>query len=993
MDKGFIDELRVCLDGAVLTDGHSLGLFSTDASIYQVTPIGVVAAATVGDARKAVEICGASGVGMLPRGGGTSLAGQCVNKAVVIDVSGSCDALVSVDVEGRSCVVEAGMTVDDLNDQIRGHGLFFAPDPSTARQATIGGCVGNNAAGVHSILYGRTSENVLAIDACLWDGVRAEFGMGSALGNERVMGITREVVEIVRSHAGLIRERYPKTLRRSAGYQLDVILDQLEAGGGDLGKVNLADLLCGSEGTLAMTLGATLKLYPIPRFKGLAVIAFGSVDEAISVVEPLLGLGPAGVELLDDLILDLARKNREQSRYVDLLPRLETGETRAVLYVEFFGDSAGEIDEWLEKVRGVARGGAVELISDAGDMERAWKLRKAGEPLLHGVEGARKPLGFIEDCAIPVERLGEFASRLRGIVEREGTVASYYAHASVGVLHVRPLLDLRDPKDEAAMHRIASECADLAKELGGVASGEHGDGRARGPVLERFMGAELMEVHRAIKRVFDPHGLMNPGNIVSPGPIESISVNTRVRPGSTNLTIDRVDTGLRFDDEGGLGHAVEMCNGAGVCRKKMNGVMCPSYQGTLDERHSTRGRGNALRLAITGQSKFGDEGGEAQWDDAETLKTLGLCLSCKACKTECPSGVDIAKLKSEYLWQGYLKNGVPLKVQVLSRVHVLNRLGSLMPWLSNAVSAFPPMRSVLNHGLGIHAERSLPRFASPVKSVAIPDDDRKTVVVVSDSMTTHTEPGIVGAAVEVLERLGYGVGVLTVSDLGRSAVSQGHLGFAKKDGERSLGLIDSFIGGVEVEGVLFIEPSALSVVMDEWGDLVGDECLEKLRRLKAMARLVEDFVGTRWDEHPNRVEIRAVDQQGIVVHTHCHQKSLWGSETTMGVFERVGARAELIDAGCCGMAGAFGFMEEKFDLSMKIGEQRLMPAVRGREDGAIVVAGGTSCRHQIFDATGARALHPIEAVAKLIGGSLDRGVDFVGDCADKVGGFGPLGAC
>jgi len=961
-----INELRRCVDGEVLFDRHSVGLYSTDASIYQVAPVGVVVPANVEEARLVVEVCGGHRVGILPRGGGTSLAGQCVNEAVVIDVSGRCDALVSIDTAGRSCRVEAGMTVDDLNDRIRGHGLFFAPDPSTARQATVGGCIGNNAAGVHSILYGRTSENVEAVDACLWDGTRVEFGMGSALTDNRVMGITREVVEIVRSHSGFIHERYPKTLRRSAGYQLDVILDQIEAGGGDLAKVNLGDLLCGSEGTLAMTLGAKLKLQPIPRCKGLAVVAFGSVDEAISVVEPLLGLGPAGVELLDDLILDLARKNREQSRYVDLLPRLESGETRAVLYVEFFGDSEEAIAERLGMVRGVVGSGAVELISDAADMERAWKLRKAGEPLLHGVEGTRKPLGFIEDCAIPVDRLGGFASRLRGIVEREGTVASYYAHASVGVLHVRPLLDLRDPKDEAAMHRIASECADLAKELGGVASGEHGDGRARGPVLERFMGAELMEAHRAIKRVFDPHGLMNPGNIVSPGPIESISVNTRVRPGATNLTVEGAGTGMRFESEGGLGHAVEMCNGAGVCRKKMDGVMCPSYQGTLDERHSTRGRGNALRLAITGQSKFGDEGGGAQWDDPETLKTLDLCLSCKACKTECPSGVDIAKLKSEYLWQGYLKNSVPLRVQLLSRVHVLNRMGSMVPWLSNAVSAFPPVRSVLNHMLGIHADRSLPRFAAAVKSIAIPDDERKTVVVVSDSMTTHTEPGIVGAAVSVLEKLGYGVGVVTVSDLGRSAVSQGHLGFAKRDGERSLARIDSYIGGRNVEGVLFIEPSALSVVMDEWGDLVGEDCLDMLERLKSKVRLVEDFVGSNWNEHPSAMEVEDCDRE-IMVHTHCHQKSLWGSGTTMGVFEKMGVEARLIDAGCCGMAGAFGFMEGKYDLSMKIGEQRLMPAVRGRGDGVIVVAGGTSCRHQILDATGVRALHPIEAVAKLLG--------------------------
>ncbi len=954
--------------GSALSSGqHDCGLYSTDASIYQVMPIGVVAPDSIDEAVRVARVCGRARVAMLPRGGGTSLAGQCVNRAVVIDVSGKCDRVVSVDAGGLSCRVEAGVTVDDLNDRLACDGVFFAPDPSTARQATIGGCIGNNAAGVHSVLYGRTSENVESVGVCLWDGAVVELGMGNALDDARVMELTRGVMDIIELVQGLIRERYPKTLRRSAGYQLDVILDQLEAGGWDPGKVYLKDLLCGSEGTLAMTLEATLRLQRVPRLKGLAVIAYGSVEEAISVVEGMLELGPAGVELLDDLILDLARKNREQSRYVGLLPELEGRQTRAVLYVEFFGDSVEEIRDRLERVGGKAGDGAVELITDPLSMAEAWKLRKAGEPLLHGVEGSRKPLGFIEDCAVPVDRLGEFVERLRGIVEVEGTIASYYAHASVGVLHVRPLLDLRDPSDEKAMHRIASECADLAKELGGVASGEHGDGRARGPFLERFMGAELMEAHRAIKRVFDPHGLMNPGNIVSPGPVESISLNTRVRPGSTNLTIERVDTMQRFDDEGGFGHAVEMCNGAGVCRKKMNGVMCPSYQGTLDERHSTRGRGNALRLAVTGQSKFGIEGGNAQWDDEETLATLDLCLSCKACKTECPSGVDIAKLKSEYLWQGYKKNGVPMKASLLSRIHVLNRLGSLLPSVSNAVAGWAPVRSVLNHALGLHPERSLPRFARPIRSVPLPRDHRKGVLVVSDSMTTHTEPGIVAAAVRVLERLGYGVGVVTTSDLGRAAVSQGNLGFAKRDGERSLDRIGSFMEGREIEGVLFVEPSAMSVVVDEWSDLLDERYQGMLSRVVDRSRLVEDFVGTGWGSHPKDVELEGTCQE-FVVHTHCHQKSLWGSETTMRVFEAmgVGGRARLIDAGCCGMAGAFGFMEDKYELSTKIGEQRLMPAIRGRGDGVVVVAGGTSCRHQILDATGVHALHPIEAVDRLI---------------------------
>ncbi|MFK7759357.1 MAG: FAD-binding and (Fe-S)-binding domain-containing protein [Phycisphaerales bacterium] len=988
MDSAFVNLLRSEIGGDVLIDSHSRGLYSTDASIYQVMPRGVIVPNSINDAVRSVELLGGRRVSMLPRGGGTSLAGQCVNEAVVVDVSGKCDRLLEVDPENSWCTVESGITVEDLNDQVRSRGVFFAPDPSTARQATVGGCIGNNAAGVHSILYGRTSENVLSIDACMWDGTEIRFGDASceqqtAGAERRVREIQHSVARVVEQHTDLIRARYPKTLRRSAGYQLDVMLDQLEGNDWDPAGLNLAPLLCGSEGTLAMTLTARLALKPIPKFKGLGVIAFASVEDAIDAVESLLGLDPAGIELLDDLIIDLARKNREQSRYVELLPKLSEGVTRAVVYVEFFAESLERILQSLGGVERVMRGrdgGAVELISDPVAMEQAWKLRKAGEPLLHGVEGDRKPLGFIEDSAIPVDRLGEFVERLRGIVEREGTIASYYAHASVGVLHVRPLLDLRDPADESAMHRIASSCADLAKELGGVASGEHGDGRARGPVLERFMGPELMEAHRMIKAIFDPHHLMNPGNIVDPAPIESISQRTRVRPGATNLTIDGVETGMRFDDEGGFGHAVEMCNGAGVCRKKMVGTMCPSYQGTLDERHSTRGRGNALRLAITGQSFGGDQGGSPQWDDAETLKTLDLCLSCKACKTECPSGVDIAKLKSEYLWQGFQRNGVPFKERVFSRVHLLNRVGALFPALSNSMSRFPPIRSVMNHVLGLHPDRSLPQYARAMKSSPIPADDRPKVLLISDSLSTHSEPRIVASGARVLDAIGFSAGVATVSDLGRAAVSQGDLGFAKKEAERSVKLIEKYIGNHDVEAIVFIEPSSLSVVMDEWADLVGAEYKERVNRIQSLSMLVETFVGQRWEscfEQLNEggktsgsgVVVAKKFDQRMIVHTHCHQKALWGSETTMGAFDSIcPGSAELIDAGCCGMAGAFGFDAQKFELSNTIGNQRLMPAVRSRGGDVWVVAGGTSCRHQILDATGVHALHPIEAIDRLMHG-------------------------
>lgn len=947
-------------------DSHARGLYATDASIYQVAPLGVVTPERVEQIPVLMALCAAHGVPVLPRGGGTSLAGQCVNEAVVIDVSSFCHGLISMDAPGQVCRVEPGLTIDDLNDRVRGQGLFFAPDPSTARQANIGGCIGNNAAGVHSVLYGRTSENVIAIDACLADGRTATFGPGSAATDPVAREITGAVVDVVRRHASQIRERFPKTMRRSSGYQLDVILDQLEAGGWDADRVNLAPLLCGSEGTLAITLGATLRLEPIPQRKGLVVLSFSAVEDAIGAVAPILTLSPAGVELLDELIMDLARGNKECARYVDVLP--DRG-AKAVLFVEFFGDSDEQIRTAFAGLRALLPQVSAREYTDPAEMGNAWKLRKAGEPLLHAIEGSRKPLGFVEDNAVPVERLGEFVRRFREIVEHEDTFASYYAHASVGVLHVRPLLDLRDPKDEAAMHRIAERVAALAQELGGVPSGEHGDGRARGPFVESYFGPELLGAFREIKAIFDPKGLLNPGNIVEPQVLESISAHTRIRPRQTQVRVPQVQTYYRFAPEHGFAHAVELCNGAGVCRRKQGGVMCPSYQATLDERHSTRGRGNALRLAVTGQLDLSAEPtGEAVFDDRATHETLDLCLSCKGCKSQCPSSVDIAKLKSEYLAQGYKRSGVvPMKVRVMSAIHTLNRLGSVAPGLSNAVQSLSPVRSVINHAMGVHPSRSLPRFARALKRRQAPRDGRPRVVVLSDTFTTHNEPRIGLACVEVLERLGYAVGIEPVSDLGRAAISLGNLARAIRDAERTIERLRPMVRDESIVAMVVPEPSCLSAVTDDWADLdLGIEH-EIVSRLSAKCALPETFVEAFWDRHPKRPSPRPLAGE-VIIHGHCHQKSLWGDQSTSAIFERLWpGRVRVLDTGCCGMAGSFGYARHRYELSMKIGEQKLMPEVRAAGLDDIVIAPGTSCRHQVLDATGRHILHPVEALAKLLG--------------------------
>lgn len=963
----FVDAVRETTGLAVLGDYHTRGLYATDASIYQVSPLGVVIPERVEQITQLLTLSTRHAVPVLPRGGATSLAGQCVNAALVIDVSQHCHRLLQFDPGARRCVVEPGLTIEDLNDRIRADGLFFPPDPSTARQANIGGCIGNNAAGVHSVLYGRTSESVVGIDACLADGRRVFFGPGSAAHDGTAREITDGVVDVVRRHKDLIRERFPKTMRRSSGYQLDVILRQLEENDWDTDKVNLAPLLCGSEGTLALTLGATLRLEPIPKHKGLGVLSFDSVEAAIEAVQPILDMGPAGVELLDDLIMDLARGNKETATYVSVLPDTSA---KAVLFVEFFAEDDDAIAGKLDALGDLLPSIPLARFTDASRMAAAWKLRKAGEPLLHAIEGDRKPLGFVEDNAVPVERLGEFVRRFRTIVEREGTIASYYAHASVGVLHVRPLLDLRDAKDEEAMHRIASEVADLAIELGGVPSGEHGDGRARGPFIERAFGPELLGAFREIKAIFDPQNLLNPGNIVEPGSVESISEHTRIRPGGTQTRVAALETYYQYKPEHGFAHAIELCNGAGVCRRKEGGVMCPSYQATLDERHSTRGRGNALRLAITGQNDLSREpSGEPVLNDEETLDTLDLCLSCKGCKSECPSSVDIAKYKSEYLAQGYRETGVPLKIRVMSNIHTLNRLGALTPRLANAAQRFPPIRSLINQALGVHPERSLPVFGRSVRRRIPAPDDAPRIVLLSDTFTTHNEPAIAHASVSLLERLGYSVRVEPVSDLGRAAISLGNLTHAVRDANRTLDRLKPLIEDDSIDALVIPEPSCLSAICDDWADLKLAHDPSFLDRFIAKAALPETFIDRFWDRHPNRLSPKPFDAS-IVLHGHCHQKALWGDATSSAVFERLyPGQVRVLPTGCCGMAGSFGYAQHRYELSMRIGEQTLFPAVRAMGEDDILIAPGTSCRHQILDATAKHALHPVEALDRLLEGS------------------------
>jgi FAD/FMN-containing dehydrogenase/Fe-S oxidoreductase len=1004
-------ELAAAVEGDVRFDLHNRMLYATDASLYQVRPLGVVIPAGVDDALRAVEFCAARGLPILPRGGGTSLAGQAVNRAVVIDLSAGCRAIRAVDAAAGRCTVEPGITIDDLNEHLAAAGVSFAPDPATSRQANIGGCIGNNAAGARSILFGRTSENLLGVDAALvreggvWRGRLEE---GAAARDPFLRDLTRRVAEVVQRHAPLIRERFPRTIRRNAGYNLDLILQQMDSAGpradadAILDRINLSHLVCGSEGTLAIVLGADLKLRPLPRARALAVAAFADLDEAIAAVAPILATAPSAVELLDDTILDLALANAEYSRYVQLMPCPSAGALRAILYVEYFSTAPGPAEAAAE-VRSrcaglgqllatIAPSARMAAYTGAAEMAAAWKLRKAGEPLLHGTPGDRKPVTFVEDNAVPVESLSRFVREFRAIVARHGTRAAFWAHASVGVLHVRPFIDTRDEGDRRAMLEIAVEVADLARACGGVMSGEHGDGRVRGPLLERFYGPELMRAFREIKSIFDPRGLLNPGNIVDPGPLESIAEQMRIKPAERFTFIPPVETYFEYEDQHGFQGAVEMCNGAGVCRKRRGGTMCPSYMATLDERHSTRGRGNALRLAITGQLTEGlesrtDDGMPAAkiWNDPGTIETLGLCLSCKACKAECPSNVDIARLKAEYTAQRYrARGGAPLQARAFGHIRALNRLGSLTPELANWTSRRRLVRALLNRALNLAPARSIPSFAVPLtrqwkrahtRRAGDPSEADASrlaprVALFADCFTTYNEPRVGLAARRVLEAFGYQVDLVNAGCCGRAMISTGLLEGAISTIDRTLDRLRPAIEDLAVHAVVVCEPSCLSAIRDDWLQL-------KLRtprplRLKLAAKgfLPEEFLERHWDSHPlrpHRSPLPPAAAGPILLHAHCHQKALWGADSSAALLRRLaGDRLTVLDSGCCGMAGSFGYTADRYAVSMKIGDLSLFPAVRAAPDAAIA-ASGTSCRHQIRDGAGREALHPIELAAQLLG--------------------------
>ena len=945
----FINQLKQAIRGGVLTDDYSLGLYATDASVYQITPVVIVMPLDEIDVLTALKIARAHQVTILPRGGGTSLAGQTVGKSMILDFSKYMQHLLELNVEERWVRVQPGMVRDVLNDQLSQYGLHFAPDPATSSRANVGGMVGNNSSGTKSILYGKTVDHILEAKVALADGtlmhlkaLNPEEYAQKASQNTREAEIYKGFKQIIDDNREEIIRRFPKVMRRVGGYNLDefVHTDQW----------NLAKLITGSEGTLATTLEVKLNLEPLPAHKSVCVIHFSELLEAIRAVTPILNYQPAAIEILDSTVVELSRKNLTTQRSCHFIE----GHPAAILIVEFYGDTPEEVtarpQQMIAHLKSLGIGYAYPHFLEGKEYEDVWIIRKKGLGLMLGIKGERKPLPFIEDAGIPTSVLPEYIDRVLRICAKHQTQVSMYAHASVGVIHVRPILDLRQGEDIERFKKIADETFALVQEYGGSWSGEHGDGLVRSPFNERFFGQQIYQALKAVKQLFDPENLMNPGKIVEAPPMDQ---NLRYGAAYHDAPVETV---FQYRKDDSFGAAVHMCTGVGECRKLLGGTMCPSFKATRDEEHTTRGRANALRLAMSGQ--LNGEGLSSQ----RLHQVLDLCLSCKACKSECPSNVDMAKLKSEVLQQYYDKHGPSLRDKMIKNSSkAAAQLSGKMAGMINAIQQTALFRHMLEKTAGFDARRTLPSYAREpfhqwyAKNHQPPSDNAEKIVLFADTYLNYHEPHIGRAAYELLSACGNEVLLAYVGCCQRPKISHGFLREAKQEGTATVQKLDHYLQkGLTV---VVCEPSCASALTDDLPDLIEDAALAQ--RLEKQVMMIDKFLEKALQEGqiPSTISSKVQD---ILIHGHCHQKALYGTAGMKSMLTKAGAKVQEIDSGCCGMAGSFGYEKEHYALSQKIGESILFPAVNASGPDTTIVACGFSCRHQIEHFTGKKAKHWVE---------------------------------
>jgi FAD/FMN-containing dehydrogenase/Fe-S oxidoreductase len=908
--------LRKEVDGEVLFDAASRGRYSTDASIYQVEPIGIVVPRSEEAARTAIAIAVQEGVPILPRGAGSSQCGQAVGAALVIDHTKYLNKIVEI---GKShAVVQPGVVLDALNAQLRKHGLWFPVDVSTSAQATLGGMAGNNSCGSRSIAYGNMVHNVLAIDAFIATGERWRFGpMIENLSGSYGAFVSR-LKNLYEREKAEIEARFPKVLRKVAGYNLDHLGEP---------HANAAHLLVGSEGTLAYSERIHLKLSALPAKRSLGVCHFPKFYTAMDLTQHIVKLEPTAVELVDRTMIGLARENAAFRSIVDSVIR---GEPDAILLVEFADERVGRLKDLVQLMADLGLPGRVVEVTDERLQKQIWEVRKAGLNIMMSMKGDGKPVSFIEDCAVPLEHLAEYTDRLTRVFEKHGTRGTWYAHASVGTLHVRPVLDMRRDGAEK-MRAIAEEACAMVKEYKGAYSGEHGDGLVRSEWIAPFFGPRLTASLAEIKSWLDPRGLMNPGKIVNPSRMDDKSL-FRFKPGYATSVPGTV---LDWSEWGGFDKAVEMCNNNGHCRKFDAGSMCPSYRATRDEQHLTRGRANTLRLALSKQ--LGGEGEEA------VKAALDLCVSCKGCKRECPTGVDMARMKIEFLAHYKGKHGLTARDKAIAY------LPRYAPWAARLAPLSNALTGLFKTSLGFSSKRALPKWRSDFFSET--GTEKADLVLLVDTFNRYFEPQNARAALKVLEAAGNRVYAPQGLCCGRTFLSVGLVEEAKREARKMVEALAPYVAkGVPIVG---LEPSCLFSLRDEFGVLLtgGDKLKDAL--------LFEEFLA----RNPGKLKFKDTKQE-VLLHGHCHQKAFDAMPAVEKVLGMVpGLKVSTVQTSCCGMAGSFGYEAEHYEVSMRMGELSLLPAIRNSAAETLLVADGTSCRHQIADGAGREALHAARVLA------------------------------
>lgn len=952
--------------GEVLFDDFSRGRYSTDASIYQIRPLGVVVPRTQDDVHAAIAIARAEGVAVLPRGGGTSQNGQTVNEALVIDTSKYLNKLVSLDTERRIAVVEPGLALDELNKQLKPHGLMYPVDVSTSAQATLGGMAGNNSCGTRSLRYGNMVHNVRALDAVLADGSAHHFGRiddtdALAAATPAYRALAEQMSEFYAREADELARYFPDVNRRVGGYNLN----ELAPNRADR-PPNLARLLVGSEGTLGFFQRIEIDLQPTVKHKVLGVCHFPTFREAMEAAEPIVGLKPAAAELVDATLIELGR---EIDIFRPVMERYIRGRPQAVLLVEFAGENFDEQKQHLDRL--------VELMADLGypdgvvealtpaEQTEIWGVRKAGLNIMMSMKGDGKPVSFIEDCAVPLADLPDYTERLTEVFHKYGTEGTWYAHASEGCLHVRPIINLKDPEGAPTMRAIAEETFAMVREYKGSHSGEHGDGISRSEFHEAMYGKRLVETFNEIKQAFDPAGLFNPHKIVQPWRMD----DTRLMRFNPDYKTIPIHTVLDWSAHGSFAAAVEMCNNNGACRKFDAAVMCPSFRATRNERDLTRGRANSLRLALSGQLGENALTSEAMYD------TLSKCVSCKGCKRECPTGVDMARMKIEFLHHYHERHGRSLRDHFIAGLPRYAPKIAWLGWLLNLRDRIPGLARLSEKLTGFSARRPLPVWhAKPFRDVGHFGEPRVgEVVLFSDTFNRWQEPDNLRAAVAVLTAAGYRVHLAAPEDggrplcCGRTYLAVGDVDNARLEARRTLAALMPFVTrGVPVVG---LEPSCLLTMRDEFHSLLPGE---QAMKLADQALLFEEFLERECDAGRAALELRPMAGRRVLLHGHCHQKAAGVLSATEKLLRRIPeAKVDTIASTCCGMAGAFGYQAEHYETSMAIGELGVLPAARAADSDTVLVADGTSCRHQIHDGAQREAVH----VAVLIARQLDVPTD------------------